>query len=60
MNNVIKQLMERKSMRAYEKQEIPHEDVQAILAAAVQALEKFDENLNFLKDLAQSTLQRVQ
>ena len=37
MNNVIKQLMERKSMRAYEKQDIPHEDVQAILAAAVQA-----------------------
>lgn len=30
------------------------------IAAAVQALEKFDENLNFLKDLAQSTLQRVQ
>ena len=37
MNNVIKQLLERKSMRAYEKQEIPQEDVQAILAAAVQA-----------------------
>ena len=37
MNNVIKQLMERKSTRAYEKQEIPAGDVQAILAAAVQA-----------------------
>ena len=37
MNNVIKQLMERKSMRAYEKQEIPAGDVQAILASAVQA-----------------------
>ena len=37
MNDTIRQLMERKSMRAYEKQEIPHEDVQAILASAVQA-----------------------
>ena len=37
MNDTIRQLMARKSVRAYEKQEIPHEDVQAILAAAVQA-----------------------
>ena len=42
MNNpmehpVIKQLLERKSMRVFEKQEMPQEDVQAILAAAVQA-----------------------
>lgn len=37
MNNVIKQLMERKSMRAYERKEIPQEDVRAILSAAVQA-----------------------
>jgi len=37
MNKVIKQLMERKSVRAYEKQEIPREDVQVILSAAVQA-----------------------
>ena len=37
MNNVIRQLMERKSMRAYEKQEIPHEDVQAILTEELSA-----------------------
>lgn len=37
MNDVIRQLMERKSVRAYEPKEIPQEDVQAILEAAVQA-----------------------
>ena len=37
MNETIRLLMERKSMRAYEKQDIPQEDVQAILGAAVQA-----------------------
>ena len=37
MNNVIRQLMERKSVRAYEAQDIPAQDVQAILEAAVQA-----------------------
>jgi len=37
MNETIRQLMERKSVRAYEPREIPREDVQAILNAAVQA-----------------------
>ena len=37
MKNVIRQLETRKSVRVYEKQEIPHEDVQAILSSAVQA-----------------------
>ena len=37
MNNVIEQLETRKSVRAYEMQEIPEADVRAILSAAVQA-----------------------
>lgn len=37
MNETIRLLMERKSVRAYEKQEIPEQDVQTILEAAVQA-----------------------
>lgn len=38
MNNpVIRQLLARKSVRVFEKKPIPEEDVQAILAAAVQA-----------------------
>ena len=36
-NPVIRQLLERKSMRVFEAQPMPEEDVQAILAAAVQA-----------------------
>ena len=36
-NAVIKQLLERKSMRVFEPGAMPEEDVQAILAAAVQA-----------------------
>jgi len=36
MNETIRLLMERKSMRAYEKQDIPQEDVQAILEAAAK------------------------
>ncbi len=36
-NPVIKQLLERKSMRVFEKEAMPEEDVRAILAAAVQA-----------------------
>ena len=36
-NPVIKQLLERKSMRVYEQEPMPEEDVRAILAAAVQA-----------------------
>ena len=36
-NPVIKQLLERKSMRVFEPGEIPEDDVQAILAAALQA-----------------------
>ena len=37
MNDVIRQLEARKSVRAYEPKEIPQEDVRAILSAAVQA-----------------------
>ena len=37
MNGVIRQLMERRSVRAFEKRAIPQEDVRAILSAAVQA-----------------------
>lgn len=37
MNETLRLLMERKSVRAYEKREIPEEDVQRILEAAVQA-----------------------
>ena len=37
MNETIRLLMERKSMRAFEKESIPEEDVRAILEAAVQA-----------------------
>ena len=37
MNETIRQLMERKSVRAYEPVEIPEQDVQTILEAAVQA-----------------------
>ena len=37
MNNVLEQLKNRKSVRAYEAQEIPQADVRAILSAAVQA-----------------------
>ena len=37
MNETIRTLMERKSVRAYEKREIPEEDVQTILRAAVEA-----------------------
>ena len=36
-NPVIKQLLERKSMRVFEKEAMPEEDVRAILAAAVRA-----------------------
>lgn len=36
-NSVIRQLLARKSVRVFEKKPIPEEDVQAILAAAVQA-----------------------
>ena len=36
-NPVIRQLLERKSMRVFEAGDIPQEDVRAILAAAVQA-----------------------
>ena len=36
MNETIRQLMERKSVRAYEPADIPEQDVQTILAAAVQ------------------------
>ena len=36
-NPVIRQLLERKSMRVFEKEAMPQEDVRAILAAAVQA-----------------------
>ncbi len=36
-NSVIKQLLERKSMRVFEQGTMPEEDVRAILAAAVQA-----------------------
>lgn len=37
MNETLRLLMGRKSVRAYEKREIPEEDVQRILEAAVQA-----------------------
>ena len=37
MNETIRQLMERKSVRAYEPEEMPEQDVQTILEAAVQA-----------------------
>ena len=37
MNETIRQLMERKSVRAYEPVDIPEQDVQTILEAAVQA-----------------------
>ena len=37
MNETIKLLMERKSVRQFEKEPIPQEDVEAILNAAVQA-----------------------
>lgn len=37
MNDVIRQLEARKSVRAYEPKDIPQEDVRAILSAAVQA-----------------------
>lgn len=37
MNETIRQLMERKSVRAYEAREIPEADVRTILEAAVQA-----------------------
>ena len=37
MNEMIRQLMERKSVRAYEPVGIPEQDVQTILEAAVQA-----------------------
>lgn len=37
MNDVIRQLEARKSVRAYEAKDIPQEDVRAILSAAVQA-----------------------
>ena len=36
-NPVLRQLMARKSVRAYERGSIPDEDVRAILQAAVQA-----------------------
>ena len=36
-NPVLRQLMERKSVRAYEQGPIPEEDVRAILEAALQA-----------------------
>ena len=36
-NPVLRQLMERKSVRAYEPVDIPEQDVQTILEAAVQA-----------------------
>ena len=36
-NPVLRQLMERKSVRAYEQGPIPEEDVCAILEAALQA-----------------------
>lgn len=36
-NPVIRQLLERKSMRVYEQEPMPEDDVRAILAAAVQA-----------------------
>lgn len=36
-NPVIRQLLERKSMRVYEQEPMPESDVRAILAAAVQA-----------------------
>ena len=37
-NPVIKQLLERKSMRVFEKEAMPEEDVRAILAAAVHRI----------------------
>lgn len=36
-NTVIRQLLERRSMRVYEQEPMPEDDVRAILAAAVQA-----------------------